>query len=294
MTDFDYAIFTDHLISSCTYLLLAIIIALFWIKRSIPLTLSLLGFAILLGLYAHRLQIISLPSIALLGVFSYLSFHAKSKSWARFFKVLLAMMGFLILFHKVPGFNNWQIVKEVKISANSLPFNMYLNFDKPLIGIFILVFSPIPLLRSPHALFSALKGMLPLCLMSILTIILLSYSMHYVKMDIKYHSLFVIWAMNNLLFACFTEEIFFRGFIQQYLARIFKKSSYNNYFALVLSSLIFGLCHFVNVQYIVLAMTAGLFYGAIYLKTKSIEASITAHFLLNTVHFLVFTYPAVA
>jgi len=294
MTDFDYSIFKDHLIASFTYLLLATNIVLFWIKRNSTLTLTLLGFATFLGLCTPRLQIISLPSIVLLGIVSYLSFRSKSKYWARFFKAVLAIIGFLFLFHKVPGFNNWQIVKEAKISPNSLPFNMYLNFDKPLIGILILVFSPIPLLKSANSLFSSLKKMLPICLMSIFTIILLSHYMHYVKLDIKYPALFTIWAINNLLFTCFTEEVFFRGFIHQYLTQAFKKSSYRDYFALTLSSLLFGLCHFVNIQYIVLAMIAGLFYGAIYLKTKSIEASIIAHFLLNIVHFLVFTYPAAA
>jgi CAAX protease family protein len=48
------------------------------------------------------------------------------------------------------------------------------------------------------------------------------------------------------------------------------------------------------VSYVVLAAAAGLGYAIVYHRTKSIEMSMLAHFGLNAVHFLLFTYPAVA
>jgi len=42
----------------------------------------------------------------------------------------------------------------------------------------------------------------------------------------------------------------------------------------------------------VLATIAGIGYGGIYWRTNRIEASIFAHFLVNTTHILCFTYPA--
>jgi uncharacterized protein len=46
------------------------------------------------------------------------------------------------------------------------------------------------------------------------------------------------------------------------------------------------------VSYVVLATAAGLGYSIVYQRTRSIEMSMLAHFALNTVHFLLFTYPA--
>jgi membrane protease YdiL (CAAX protease family) len=45
---------------------------------------------------------------------------------------------------------------------------------------------------------------------------------------------------------------------------------------------------------VLLATVAGLFYGAAYLRTRRIEGAILTHFALNAVHFLAFTYPALA
>ena len=41
-------------------------------------------------------------------------------------------------------------------------------------------------------------------------------------------------------------------------------------------------------------MPLGLGYGWVYLRTERIEASILTHFLLNCIHFVFFTYPALA
>ncbi|MCI5120133.1 MAG: CPBP family intramembrane metalloprotease [Candidatus Electrothrix sp. AUS4] len=49
-----------------------------------------------------------------------------------------------------------------------------------------------------------------------------------------------------------------------------------------------------GVTYIVLATVAGLGYGWTYLRTEQLEASILTHFLLNCIHFVFFTYPALA
>ncbi len=68
-----------------------------------------------------------------------------------------------------------------------------------------------------------------------------------------------------------------------------------NAIAIAVSSGLFGLAHFGGgVSYIVLATAAGLGYGIVYQRTRSIEMAMLAHFALNTVHFLLFTYPALA
>ena len=47
-------------------------------------------------------------------------------------------------------------------------------------------------------------------------------------------------------------------------------------------------------QYATLAIVAGAGYGTVFYRSQSVEGSILAHFALNAVHFLLFTYPAAA
>jgi membrane protease YdiL (CAAX protease family) len=57
---------------------------------------------------------------------------------------------------------------------------------------------------------------------------------------------------------------------------------------------LFGVAHFGGGwSYVALATAAGLGYGLIYHRTKSIEMAMLAHFGLNATHFLLFTYPRV-
>ncbi len=43
--------------------------------------------------------------------------------------------------HELPGFHNLNVLDHVYISSNAIPFTLYLNFDKTVVGIFILGFS---------------------------------------------------------------------------------------------------------------------------------------------------------
>src|ERR1019366_7743342 len=40
--------------------------------------------------------------------------------------------------HRLPGFNNPRVISSVRFSADALPFTLYLNYDKKLVGLFIL------------------------------------------------------------------------------------------------------------------------------------------------------------
>ncbi|WP_373665542.1 type II CAAX prenyl endopeptidase Rce1 family protein [Sporomusa silvacetica] len=51
---------------------------------------------------------------------------------------------------------------------------------------------------------------------------------------------------------------------------------------------------FWGISYSIWGTVAGLGYGWIYQHTNQIESSILAHFSLNLIHFLLFTYPAIA
>lgn len=139
------------------------------------------------------------------------------------------------------------------------------------------------------------KTMVPRALVIIFLVAVLSFSFKFVWFDPKLPSSLPIWALTNLLFVCLAEEGFFRRFIQKYLCLSLRNFNYGNLIAILITSVLFGLSHFMGgTKYVILATVAGAGYGWIYLRTQRIEASIITHFSLNLVHFLFFTYPALA
>ena len=180
----------------------------------------------------------------------------------------------------------------VSFSEGAVPFTMYLNYDKPFIGLFLLVFLIRPWTQgkwNPKSFFSYSLISLAALLIIIVPLALLS---GYLSFQFKVPTQTLIWGINNLLVVCVAEEVFFRGFLQNGFCKFFKRySRLGDIIGLCLASLLFGLAHYKGGNsYIILSAIAGFFYGLAYLKTKRIEASILVHFLLNTC--LLYTSPS--
>ena len=89
----------------------------------------------------------------------------------------------------------------------------------------------------------------------------------------------------------FYEEIFMRGLLLQNLVKNYKNGVYK---ALVISSLIFGLAHLINIIHaplfdtivqVIYSITAGLLFGAVFIKSKNLLSLIILHSVFN-----LFTY----
>jgi len=72
------------------------------------------------------------------------------------------------------------------------------------------------------------------------------------------------------------EELLFRGLVQSGLSRLLTDWP-GQIVAVAAASVLFGLCHWLNATYAVLAMLAGAYFGLILLLTGNILAPITAH-----------------
>jgi membrane protease YdiL (CAAX protease family) len=91
-------------------------------------------------------------------------------------------------------------------------------------------------------------------------------------------------ALGIFFLIAIPEELLFRGIIQNFLEKTFRKPA----FALVVTSLIFGAAHLNNGpkpdwRYFLLASLAGLFYGNAYQRTRSLLAPAIVHTLVDTV-----------
>jgi membrane protease YdiL (CAAX protease family) len=207
---------------------------------------------------------------------------------------VIAMVVLLGL-HMLPGFHNPLVIDHFKLTLDAAPYTLYLNFDKTfagllLVGVCYREWAGLVDLRD------ALRAQVGILIVSnVLVLIAASYLLGYVRFQPKWTTLFWLWSVVNLFATCFSEEAFFRGFVQRELQAMGRNMPHGQLFALGVSASLFGLAHFAGGwRYVLLATLAGIGYGYIYQRTQRLECALLAHFALNATHFLCFTYPQLA
>ncbi|MFI5334274.1 MAG: CPBP family intramembrane glutamic endopeptidase [Chlamydiales bacterium] len=283
-------------LSALAYFSLMMTFVTFWVKRTIWLWGSFLLIAILLALYVKILAPAALLPIAALGLCHFL-LHHHVKSRARIALVLVAIvLSIALAMHFFPGFHNWEIAHQLILGQGALPYNFWINFDKPFVGIFLLAWA-LPLLKTKEEAKKVAKISIPLALAGIFLILGLSLYFGVVRFDLKFLPLFLLFPFVNLFLVVIPEEAFFRGFVQEEIYQSLLKCwpKLSGVGAVFLTALFFTLMHifWVNsLPFLTLVFVAGCIYGAIYQYTKAIESSILCHFLVNIIHLVFFTYPA--
>jgi membrane protease YdiL (CAAX protease family) len=280
-------------------LLLYLTVILLWYSKplpgtAIPLWFVSVMFAIIIGFINGQLTF----SAIILIIFSfaltyYLGNKHPAKLYQRMLSVLLFLLGIGLRTHIFSGFHNIPVLKQVVITKDAIPFTMYWNIDSILLGIFILG-CMVPLIKNLSKATLALKQTVLPAFLTIVVVMIIALALKFVQFTPKLPSFTWVWLTNNLLFVCMAEEAFFRGFVQQYLSNWLNNINGGHWIAIAIAAIFFGLSHYSgwSIKYMTLATIAGVGYGWIYWRTKSIEASILTHFTLNLIHFLFFTYPA--
>ncbi len=293
---FSHLVFWNHPMSSLCFFAFAMSIISLWVRKTAWLWGSFLLIAYILAFETKIVNWISLIPILILFFCHYFLSKEISKS-ARFLLFGTAIVVSLgLTFHFLPGFYNWQLCSNLRLSQESIPSNLWLNFDKPFIGIFALALS-IPLISSRAGWLKVLKTSVPMGLAGILILMGLSLYFNLVKWDPKIPVYIFVWLLNNLIFVCIPEEAFFRGFIQKGIYEWFGKTPLAGAISILVASIFFTLVHLIWVAdfpFLCLVFVASVIYGTIYQVTRSVEASILCHFGLNVTHILLFSYPALA
>ncbi len=293
-SSFSHLMIWKNPISAMCFFAFAMSFISLWVRKTAWLWGSFLLIAYILAFNAGIADWISLLPILILFFCHYYLTKEISKG-ARFLLFGSAILISLALaFHFLPGFHNWNIASKLQISPGAYPYNLWFNFDKPFIGIFVLALS-IPLLSTRSQLLRVLKISLPMSVIGIL--IMMGISLHFdlVKWDPKIPVITLIWLFENLIFVCIPEEAFFRGFIQREFYNWFGKNAAAAFASICVTSLFFTLLHLIwvaDLPFLCLVFVASMIYGTIYQVTQSIEASIFCHFALNVTHFFLFSYPA--
>jgi len=215
--------------------------------------------------------------------------------WSRLgLAAVIVLLAAGLMLHRLPGFHNLRVIDAVRFTPDAVPFTLYLNFDKTLLGLVLLGWG--------HARLTSMRGARTMLTQAapwaagLFTLVMaLSLAAGYVRWAPKIPPQSALWLAVNLGFTCLAEEALFRGFIQEQLQQLWAERPSGRWLALTVAAVLFGLAHVAGgPAYVALAMVSGAGYGWIYQRTGKIEASLLTHFALNTVHFFLFTYPALA
>ena len=250
-----------------------------------------------LALATGMLSPLGLVSAALLAALCYALFSERTRGWREqrgtlacaALHVAFVLMAITYLAHLGPGFTKWVVLPQRLLSPHSPPFDVAFNFDKPLFAIMVLAFGMRAV--SPGAMTAASWKVTALTAVVLYPVVFaFASAAGVVQLDVKLPAFLPVWIVANLLLSSFAEEVFFRGYVQQRLTWHIGPMT-----SLAFTSLLFGAAHLgAGPLFALAALLAGVGYGWVYWRTRSILAASLIHVGLNTVHFVFFTYPLAA
>jgi membrane protease YdiL (CAAX protease family) len=244
--------------------------------------------AVAAGLVDHR-GLLAVLGLAALATASNRAGHPLWRTAANVATLTLAAGMFL---HAVPGFANPRVLSDVLLTPDAVPYTKYLNFDKGMAGLILLGLYVPDRVRQDEG-WKQWKT-LPLKIVALaLVVMIAALASGYVRWAPKLPPWWPLWMWSMLLLTALPEEAAFRGVIQSAIAK--RRGREAAPAAILLAGTAFGLAHLAGGPiYVLVATLAGIGYGWIYAETRSIGSAILAHAGLNTLHLLLFTYPALA
>jgi len=211
---------------------------------------------------------------------------------SRFFlSIMIFVLAWILADNMITGFKTWEIIQNEIISSDGARYSLNLYFDKVIAGLGLLIFGITPLRRVSH-IKTMLLSMMPGSIMSIITVASLGMLLGVVAIDLKFPDIWIVWIAISLLVNSVAEEVIFRFYLQGGISRFLEGNPFAGFISISVASMAFTIYHAPNsTNFLASVFLASLFFGYVYHKTKRIESAILLHFITNTIHFFVFTYP---
>ena len=254
-----------------------------------PLWTLLFLVASTLGVVQGVLQWPGVLALLLLAGLLYLA--ARHKRPFTVYHLLAAVLTFALGAHRVPGFHNPILFNAIRITADAGPYTFYLNFDKAGAGLLLYAFlARRATSRSDlRAIASAVLTATPL---ACLVLAVVGTGIGWFRFEPKFPPFTGLWMLGNLLFVAVAEDCFCRAFVQEPLHQSLRGPLQAIWLPTLVAAIFFGAIHFAGGwQYVLLASIGGLANAWSYARSRCVEAGVLVHFLTNTAHFLLFTYP---
>ena len=255
--------------------------------NNIKVSLFLLFTLLLSSAIFELLKLPAMPYVAALYFSSFMLSH-KINFIRKTSLFILIALSLAFSLHLIPGFKNEIIFLSPSFGLSEQPYKLNANLDKALAAIAIIL-----AMRSTVKWKTSIKELY--LILTAITIFFTVSILFDAKPDPKLGAFTLAFIFFNLSVTCLAEEVFFRLIIQDWLFK-FSKGALNGWLAVFITAVIFMLAHFhtgVDAdKRLFLIFIAGILYGGIYLKNKSLGSAIIMHFGINIIHFSFFAYPA--
>ncbi|UEP52860.1 CPBP family intramembrane metalloprotease [Burkholderia ambifaria] len=269
---------------------LAALTAISRLPRGLTLSLLAIGYAIAFA--SRQLQPIALVPIALLvgtGVLLQRNLPFTGKVVCN---VVFCVIAVGLFQHWLPGFDNLRVIHAARLTPDSAPYTMYLNFDKPLIAFWLVLAYPWVLSEKP--LSTHVIAAIAACAATSVVCFSIAWWAGLIAWAPKWPQFAWLWVLDNLLLVAFAEEAFFRGYVQAGATRLMRAQPNAGWLALVAGAALFGLAHYQGGAWLVLlAGLSGIGYG-LAARAGGLQSAVLAHFGVNLVQFGLLTYPFIA
>jgi hypothetical protein len=249
--------------------------------------------SVILALAAGMLDIIGLAALAAFAAICVVARRVTHPVAVIAAHALLVLGCAALFVHVVPGFQNPVLVSNVVLGADAQPYTKYLNFDKGMAALLLLaLYAPDRTATDRGSRPSAFLWRFAVLVSVMLTLAVLA---GYVRWNPKLPPWWPAWLWSMAFLTALPEEVLFRGCLQTWIEKGLAPSNRATVASVLMAGIVFGVAHAGGgATYVVLSSVAGMGYGWIYASTRSLALSTLAHTGLNTVHFLLFTYPALA
>ncbi|KVW91895.1 CPBP family intramembrane glutamic endopeptidase [Burkholderia cepacia] len=278
--------------SATIWLALFAAAAFAWHRPQHGLSVGLAALAYACALAFGKLAPLALAPLALLAAAAWGVMPGRPRAVRIAAHAVFTALAIALSLHLIPGFHNPLVIAPTRFTPDAVPFTMYLNLDKPLVGLWLVWVLPwvapdVPLSRALRTGAVAAVATAAACLAGALAFGMVGWAP-------KWPASGWLWLVNNLLLVTLAEEALFRGYVQGGLTRAFGAFAWGPWVALAIGAVLFGAAHAAGGwSWIVLGTVAGVGYGLAW-RRGGLLASALAHAGLNVVHFGLFTYPMLA
>ena len=265
-----------------------------WISKSDIIKCGLIAFTILVAFILGNIIFLGVlaSTLYIVSCYIYYKYEGVGKYLYCVSAATILFFGLALKMHYVAGFENIKVVDGEQLSSDSLPYSLWFNLDTAIISLSILAMG-FNSIKHVKTLFASFAKILPAAVFCIIALSVISVVIGLTRLDFKVPNFLLAWVFANLFITVLSEEALFRFFLQSHIQKLCRNFKYSGFVVLIIPAIFATLIHaFYGVGYYTLVFLAQLFYGYVYYKTNRIEISAIVHFMVNIIHLLMFSYPA--